>query len=228
MKIVFFDFMLEFGGATQLAVDVARRLMADHDIQIVDAYGACPAYVDALKRADIRTHVLAPEARNIYALGQGMTLEKQDYQGIEQAYEFDPVAERYTRVGDMTFKRWYPTLTGLSDGSVLAVSGLDGTGEILNGQNEIYDPATKTWTERKDLTQYFPSYPALFQTAREGVLFAPGYQFHCDGRPSRALRLTVAMVDEDGIRRGVATLGRLARERLRAATRLGDAARIHV
>jgi hypothetical protein len=114
------------------------------------------------------------ETKNIYALGQGMTLEKQDYQGIEQTYEFDPVAERYVRVGDMTFKRWYPTLTGLADGSVLAVSGLDGTGEILNGQNEIYDPATKKWTERKDLTQYFPTYPALFQTAREGVLFYSG------------------------------------------------------
>jgi hypothetical protein len=114
------------------------------------------------------------EARNMYALGQAMTMEKQDYQGLEQTYEFDPVAETYRRAGDMTFKRWYPTLTGLADGSVLAVSGLDGTGEVLNGQNEIYDPATRAWTERKDLTQYFPTYPALFQTARERTLFYSG------------------------------------------------------
>ena len=74
----------------------------------------------------------------------------------------------------MFFKRWYPTLTPLADGSVIAVSGLDGTGEILNGQNEVYDPATRRWTERKDLTQYFPTYPALFQTAREDQLFYSG------------------------------------------------------
>ena len=101
-------------------------------------------------------------------------MEKQDYQGIEETYEFNPFTETYERVGDMFFKRWYPTLTPLADGSVIAVSGLDGTGEILNGQNEVYDPATRRWTERKDLTQYFPTYPALFQTAREDQLFYSG------------------------------------------------------
>ena len=45
-------------------------------------------------------------------------MEKQDYQGIEQTYEFDPFTETYERVGDMAFKRWYPTLTPLADGSV--------------------------------------------------------------------------------------------------------------
>jgi GntR family transcriptional regulator/MocR family aminotransferase len=48
-----------------------------------------------------------------------------------------------------------------------------------------------------------------------GVLFAPGARFLPDGGASPSLRLTVAMADEDEIRRGVQALGRAVRERLR-------------
>ncbi|HTJ35240.1 MAG TPA: galactose oxidase early set domain-containing protein [Dactylosporangium sp.] len=112
---------------------------------------------------------------NYYALADKITMDKQDYQGRKEAYEFNPVTEQYERVQDMHEKRWYPTLTGLSDGSVLAVSGLDGGGQVVDGsQNEIYDPKTKTWTVRKDLNRYFPTYPALFQTGKDNVLFYSG------------------------------------------------------
>ncbi|WP_308258980.1 galactose oxidase-like domain-containing protein [Pseudonocardia sp. H11422] len=111
---------------------------------------------------------------NMYGIAEKMALDKQDFQGIAESYEFDPFTEQYVKVGDMAHKRWYPTLTGLPDGQVLSVSGLDGTGTILGGQNEIYDPATKTWTERPDLFRYFPTYPALFQTERPGTLFYSG------------------------------------------------------
>ncbi|WP_432979233.1 galactose oxidase-like domain-containing protein [Dactylosporangium sp. CA-233914] len=115
------------------------------------------------------------DQHNFYALADKITMDKQDYQGRKETYEFNPVTEQYERVADMHEKRWYPTLTGLSDGSVLAVSGLDGGGQVVDGsQNEIYDPKTKQWTVRKDLNQYFPTYPALFQTARDGVLFYSG------------------------------------------------------
>jgi Domain of unknown function (DUF1929)/Kelch motif len=120
--------------------------------------------VDGLHGAD--TH-------NIYGLGAAMTMAKQDYQGRKESYEFDPVTERYERVADMNHKRWYPTLTGLPDGDVLAVSGLDGSGQVLE-DNEVFDPKTKTWTNRPDLRHYFPTYPALFQTERAGTLFYSG------------------------------------------------------
>ena len=55
-------------------------------------------------------------------------MDKQDYQGLADSYEFDPVTEQYVKVGDMNEKRWYPSLVGLPGGDVLAVSGLDGTG----------------------------------------------------------------------------------------------------
>jgi DNA-binding transcriptional MocR family regulator len=41
------------------------------------------------------------------------------------------------------------------------------------------------------------------------VLFSPGTLFMPDGRPSNAMRLTVACADEEEIRRGVAALGKV-------------------
>jgi hypothetical protein len=98
-------------------------------------------------------------------------MDKQDYHGIRSAYEFDPVAERYVPVAPMEDARWYPTLVTLEDGRVLAVSGLNDIGEIINGKNEIYDPSTRTWSEGP--RRYFPTYPALFLT-RSGTLFYSG------------------------------------------------------
>lgn len=110
------------------------------------------------------------DANNTYGLSEKITLEKQDYQGIRAAYEFDPKAERYIPVDPMEKARWYPTLVGLDDGRVLAVSGLDDVGVIDQGDNEIYDPKTKKWTPGPK--RYFPTYPALFLT-KGGKLFYP-------------------------------------------------------
>ena len=73
----------------------------------------------------------------------------------------------------MDLARWYPTLVGLKDGRVLAVSGLDGFGRIINGHNEIYDPKTKQWTSHPELQRTFPTYPSLFLMP-SGKLFYTG------------------------------------------------------
>ncbi|WP_149184045.1 kelch motif-containing protein [Streptomyces sp. TRM49041] len=111
------------------------------------------------------------DALNVYGIAQKLTTEKQDFQGIRSAYEFDPVAERYVPVAPMKDARWYPTLVTLQDGRVLAVSGLDDVGDIVPGDNEIYDPETRKWT--KGPFRYFPTYPALFLT-KGGKLFYTG------------------------------------------------------
>lgn len=110
-------------------------------------------------------------ADNSYGLAEKITMDKQDFQGIRAAYEFDPTAEKYIPVDPMKEARWYPTLVGLEDGRVLAASGLDDVGAILPGDNEIYDPKTKKWA--KGPFHYFPTYPALFLT-KGGKLFYPG------------------------------------------------------
>ncbi|MQS12375.1 DUF1929 domain-containing protein [Streptomyces kaniharaensis] len=112
------------------------------------------------------------DAHNLYGMSDKMTLEKQEYQGIRSAFEFNPDTELYEQVTDMAHARWYPTLTGLGDGRVVTVSGLDDTGQILNGNdNEIYDPKNKTWAKAPD--RYFPTYPSIFLTT-SGKLFYSG------------------------------------------------------
>ncbi|MFF3301315.1 galactose oxidase-like domain-containing protein [Streptomyces sp. NPDC002908] len=112
------------------------------------------------------------DARNVYGIAQKLALDKKDFQGIKEAYEFDPVAERYIPVDPMNEARWYPTLTTLEDGRVLALSGLDEIGQIVPGKDEIYDPRTGKWTYT-GVVRRFPTYPAVFLTA-DGRLFYSG------------------------------------------------------
>ncbi|MFF4019282.1 galactose oxidase-like domain-containing protein [Streptomyces sp. NPDC001843] len=112
------------------------------------------------------------DARNTYGIAQKLALDKKDFQGIRDAYEFDPVAEKYIKVDPMNEARWYPTLTTLSDGKVLSVSGLDDIGQLVPGKNEIFDPKTGKWTYTGKIRQ-FPTYPALF-LMQNGKIFYSG------------------------------------------------------
>lgn len=112
------------------------------------------------------------DARNTYGIAQKLALDKKDFQGIRDAFEFDPVAEKYIKVDPMNEARWYPTLTTLSDGKVLSVSGLDDIGQLVPGKNEIFDPKTKKWTYTSTIRQ-FPTYPALF-LMQNGKIFYSG------------------------------------------------------
>ncbi|MFI5660897.1 galactose oxidase-like domain-containing protein [Streptomyces sp. NPDC051684] len=110
------------------------------------------------------------DADNFYGIANKLGLDKKDFQGVRDAYEFDPVTEKYTKVDSMSEARWYPTLTTLSDGKVLAVSGLDDIGQVVPGKNELYDPATKTWS--KAPSRYFPTYPSFFVTGKSRVFYS--------------------------------------------------------
>lgn len=83
-------------------------------------------------------------------------------------------------------------------------------------------PEGTSWTQPEGGLQLWVDLPGGLDTAallpealREGVLFAPGFQFRHDHRPSSGLRLSYAQADEAALRRGVASLGRAVRERLR-------------
>ncbi|MCZ4513869.1 kelch motif-containing protein [Streptomyces sp. ActVer] len=112
------------------------------------------------------------DARNTYGIAEKLALDKKDFQGIKDAFEFDPIAERYIKVDPMNEARWYPTLTTLSDGKILSLSGLDEIGQLVPGKNEVYDPKTKKWTYTKGIRQ-FPTYPAI-SLMQNGKLFYSG------------------------------------------------------
>jgi hypothetical protein len=67
-------------------------------------------------------------------------------QGIVDTNIFDPTTSTWTRVANMHAPRWYPTLTELSDGRYLALSGQSTTSANWADTPEVYDPSTNTWT----------------------------------------------------------------------------------
>jgi len=93
---------------------------------------------------------------------------------------------------------------------------------LLEALSREMPPGT-TWTRPDGGYQVWVELPfeidtrdLLADAARAGVLFAPGSQFLPGHGPSHCLRLTMAQADEEEIRRGVAGLGRVVRERMRS------------
>jgi hypothetical protein len=180
---------------TQVVGEASGKLyLTDSDITIPKAkYDAATDTVTSVSRnvyissvdegevgvsSDDAYHVVGltgDDALNLHGYAQAMGFEKKDYQGIDSAYEFDPWQKKYMKVSNMNYARWYPTLTAMSDGNILTLSGLDAAGKILDGNtNEIYDTSTQTWIERPDLDMMFPTYPSVFQTDKEGMMFSAG------------------------------------------------------
>jgi Domain of unknown function (DUF1929) len=114
------------------------------------------------------------QSKNVFGIANSLTITKQDFWADNKSYLFNPATESYEKVSDLTIARWYPTLVGLKDGRVLAVSGLDQYGRIIEGDNEVFNPETKTWSADPALTRTFPTYPSLFLMPSGNELFYSG------------------------------------------------------
>ncbi len=172
---------LAFRSTHDVVVKPAMKEIADDGKATVTA-SATEVWVEAVDRGaapvvDRPTQFtitrMHRDGENFYGFATSLTRAKQDYWGSDKSYVFDPATEKYERVDNMTLARWYPTLVGLKDGRVLSVSGLDEFGRIIEGDNEIYDPATKQWEAQPQLKRTFPTYPSLFLMAN-GNLFYTG------------------------------------------------------
>ncbi|MEU9503931.1 kelch motif-containing protein [Streptomyces sp. NPDC048196] len=169
-----------FASKDPVVVPRAKKTKDPATGRVTVTHSEARIYVEALKNGrkyatgaqdNYRIHGLTgPDARNFYGIAQKLSFDKKDFQGIKDAFEFDPVAERYLRVDPMNEARWYPTLTTLQDGTVLSVSGLDEIGQVVPGKQEIYDPATKKWHYLPQ-PRFFPTYPALFLTDRGRIFY---------------------------------------------------------
>jgi PKD repeat protein len=90
--------------------------------------------------------------------------------GINVTSIFDPLTQTWSRGADMAKARWYPTLTTMSDGRALVVSGDDENGARVD-LAEIYDPATDTWTPTTPKTAGL--YPFMYQLP-DGRMYEAG------------------------------------------------------
>jgi Domain of unknown function (DUF1929) len=108
--------------------------------------------------------------RQLYGVGTPMTLQKQNFEGVNDAYIYNVREERFVKVNSMNYARWYPTLAELGNGMVMAMSGLNQVGQITMN-SETYNPASGKWTVGP--VHGFPTYPATFLT-ENGELFFTG------------------------------------------------------
>jgi hypothetical protein len=81
--------------------------------------------------------------------------------GIANAEIFDWRNNTFTPVPNMSFKRWYPTATTLSDGRILVTAGWKTTAHTNAGIPEIYNPATNSWTQLTSADNPFETYPFM-------------------------------------------------------------------
>ncbi|MCA0144326.1 kelch motif-containing protein [Blastococcus sp. LR1] len=140
----------------------------------IEAEGTGDEYVmDEARKFGVRG-LTGDHMGQVHAEAGTVTKEKQNFQGLDASYEFDVATSTYRRTGRLDEPRWYPTLINLQDGRILAVSGLDEYGRVLPGDNEIYDPGSRTWTDQPELFRYFPTYPALFRLADGQRVFYSG------------------------------------------------------
>jgi galactose oxidase-like protein/PKD domain-containing protein len=71
------------------------------------------------------------------AIVNGGTLQYDPFHGQLVSAVYDPSTGQFTNVQNMAHGRWYPTVTSLSDGTIMTFSGLDENGNT-NSTVEIY------------------------------------------------------------------------------------------
>jgi galactose oxidase-like protein/Big-like domain-containing protein/IPT/TIG domain-containing protein/3-keto-disaccharide hydrolase/Kelch motif protein len=82
--------------------------------------------------------------------------------GLTDSDIYDPVTRLWTKMSSMSFGRWYPTLTTLPDGRVLAISGSDRCETCPVPTPEVYDPVLNTWNALTNASLSLPLYPFMF------------------------------------------------------------------
>jgi hypothetical protein len=117
--------------------------------------------------------VVLPDGRPLI---DGGTLQYNPFYGRSNASVFDPVSSQFTDLTTMANGRWYPTVTLLPDGTVLAFSGIKSTGGT-NAKEEIFSPSTWSWSPEYAAGWTPPLYPRLHVLPNGNVFYSgSGFQ----------------------------------------------------
>jgi Domain of unknown function (DUF1929)/Bacterial Ig domain/Glyoxal oxidase N-terminus/SdrD B-like domain/Kelch motif/Prealbumin-like fold domain len=100
--------------------------------------------------------------------------------GIANAEIFDPSNNTWTVVPNMTYRRWYPTATTLSDGRVLVTAGWQTSNHSNAGIPEIYNPSTNSWTQLNSANNPFETYPFIYLLPDGRLIHLGGSEYATD------------------------------------------------
>lgn len=126
--------------------------------------------------------------------------------GIANAEIFDPSNNTWTTVPNMSFRRWYPTATTLSDGRILVTAGWQTTPHTNAGIPEIYDPSTNQWTKLSNANNPFETYPFMFVMQDGRVIHVGGTEFATNTDILTPSTQTWSVVDPRTIDGGAASM----------------------
>ena len=92
--------------------------------------------------------------------------------GSQKVAIFDPAANSWTAAAPLNTPRWYPTVTELGDGRLVAISGQINVGSWADTP-EVYTPSTNTWTNLSnvDTSQVHEEEYPLSYLAPSGKIF---------------------------------------------------------
>jgi len=113
-----------------------------------------------------------------------------NFKGRADVTVFDPQTETWSFVKKMAHGRWYPTLITLSDGRILAATGLNEDANDNKLSLEIYSGVTDTW-EFLNFADGFPGLPLYAHL----FLLEDGKIFFSGGRMDDALEVNPCVFD---------------------------------
>jgi galactose oxidase-like protein/List-Bact-rpt repeat protein/Kelch motif protein len=93
--------------------------------------------------------------------------------GLAASGRYDPVANSWTPGPNMNAGRWYPTVTTLSNGDMLVVSGSIDNTIGVNTLPQVFQSATGTWRDLSTARLAQDLYPQML-LAPNGRVFNPG------------------------------------------------------
>lgn len=74
-RLLFFDFVTHYGGAQRSTVHLLGQLARVFDVHVLDPYGVCQDYVEALDRVSVPVTVMLSQPRSHY-IGGSSTLQR--------------------------------------------------------------------------------------------------------------------------------------------------------
>jgi Domain of unknown function (DUF1929)/Bacterial Ig domain/Kelch motif len=126
--------------------------------------------------------------------------------GIANAEIFDPSNNSWKAVPNMSYKRWYPGATTLSDGTILVTAGWQTANHTNAGIPEIYNASTNAWTKLTAANNPFETYPFLFQLSDGRVIHVGNSEYATVSDILDLTTLTWSVVDPNIVDGGSAAM----------------------